>query len=756
MIPKIITVGMAATVFGFFPSSTNGENPPGENLTELASFRLEKQDAGLVMTSSDMTLKNQREGEGLPFSFVLPDIYCNRNDLTYILKCKVQPAWNVDSSNQRGAIFAVGANISGRFPNSVSLAFLTGRQLVARISSADKNEVSEISSLTNPVKGNVHDVELRIDDSKIELFFDKRRLGAASVGNGFSWVKNRPFYIGGEWGGVSVFNGTIDECSLTIFQHPVENTLASQADQQELMKNPYNRTIIGAAKGILLSGNDYFENRIATEEDNWLYRLMANNLMLMSYVYTLPGSGYYKSPEVLDFLTRGVAFMANAYEYNDWIKKKNGDPNINWFILLPLAETLQHVGNDLPADVKNTALERIRSALYRHYQEYGNKDTDIYPNIDAFYMLTMLHGSQLLNEPLFGAEYERVLNNLAACQYPDGGWPYYKTTNESNWYHEMVVGCLARVYSLNQSPAALQMLEKSIPYYKLSVGPSGVAEYATDPFWKHNWAEFPARGPSIVAGVTGDANNNWIAERATSCGGTVVDYFAALFWKEMKSEPMQSNCVVLDRNTNGPRGFFPDWTWVASASYGCDTLVGCFSKEPGSDNLKGLLAVKAEIDNPGNPLGMPPSGNKGVTVINENTADFSSDYKMTGLRSVWGKPLHPFDWNCRQQWTLDAKSMTGEIVITSGADQQSPPPRVRFLFGKDGAIEKVSQDHFEYPPYSLLVDKSDFPETKIQTVPVSPLFSNKLNGRELVFSIPARNEYKKGEAFTIKVRLKKN
>ena len=752
---KAIITGVVLIILGLFIPPLHGENAQKNNLKELISFHLDKKDDGLIMASPDAVLQNQEQGDALPYGFILPDTYCNRADLTYVLKCKIAPAWDAAPDGARKAVFSLGLNISGGLPNSASLAFLNNTHLISRITSSDAHETAEIGAMEKIEKNKVYAVELRIDERKIELFLDNHRVGVASVGNGFTWTKNRPFYIGAEKGGLSVFNGKITDCSLTILQHPVDTTLTAKADYQNLIKNPYNRTLIGAAEGILSSGSEYLENKITAKENNWLCREMANHLMLMSYCYQLPGSGYYKSPEVLAFLTRGVSFLTNLHGENDWIFKKGGDMNINWFTMVPFVETVHTIVNELPEDVKVAALERIRSILSAHYQEYGNKATDVYPNMDAFYMLAMLHGSQLLHEKLFADEYERVFKNLEACQYPDGGWPYFKTTNESVWYHEMVVASIARVYLMNQSPAALRMVQKSIPYYKLSVGPIGISEYVTDPFWKHNWADFSARGPSIVAGVTGDGNNKWLADRARSGGTDVVDCIAAMTWKDMKSEPMANNYVVLDRNTNGPHGFFDGWSWVASASHGCDTLVGCYSKDPQTDKLKGLLAVKAEIDNPKNALGMPPAGNQGKTVIKGNTAVFSSEYKMGGFKSVWGQPLYPFDWTCRQQWSLDEKSMSGEIVITSEADQQSPPPVIRFLFGKEGEIKKISSERFEYDPYSLLIEHSDFSETSLHNVPACPLLSGLNNGREVVFSIPPRKDYKKGESFTIKVKLEK-
>ena len=733
------------------------------NTTETAdtgavSFHLEKQADAYVLKSSETTLKNQLKGENLPYGFILPDSYCGRDDLTYVVKCSIQPDWNAGAENKRCAVFSFGLNVSGNLPDSVSLVFLDGKMLYARISASDKNAKGQVVTLEKIEKGKKYNLELRIDCNKIELFFDNRRIGAASVGNGFSWIKNRTFYIGAEMPGSSVFNGKINDFSITILPRRVDKTLTDQSGYRMLIQNPYNKYILGSAEGILLSGSEYFENRIAKENNDWLFRDMANNMMMLSYCYTLPESGYYKSPDVLKFLTRAIAFLAKASGENDWVSRKNGDPNINRFTLVPFAETMQNVGNDLPEDVRTAANGRIKAVLNRQYQEYGKKYTslsEIYPNMDVYYLLAMLHGSMLLKDKLFSSEYDRVLHVLETAQYPDGGWPYIKTTNESTHYHEMVAGAVARVYSLTKSPVAMSMLQKSIPYYKLSVGPSGIPEYVTDPFWKHNWTDLAARGPDIVAGMTGDGNNKWIAGRAIPGGVDVLDVYAAMFWKDIKAEPMTDNYVVFDRNINGPRGVFSDLNWVCSASYGCDTLVGCYTRDTAGE-LKGLLAVKAEIVNPDNMLGMPPSGNKGNTVINADSAVFSSEYRMGNFRNIWGQALYPYDWTCRQQWSLDRKSITGEILITSAADQKSPPPAVRFIFGKNGEIKKISAAVFDYGPYRLSVEKSDFSEVSINNVPVSPLNKSKLDGRELLFSIPVRKDYKKGETFLIKVKIQKD
>jgi hypothetical protein len=374
----------------------------------------------------------------------------------------------------------------------------------------------------------------------------------------------------------------------------------------------------------------------------------------------------------------------------------------------------------------------------------------------------MLLGSKLLNDAQYAQEYERVLNLLSQCQYPDGGWPYIKTTNENIHYHEMVLASVARAYILTKSPVALEMVRKSIPFYKLSVGPSMLAEYVTDPFWKHNWAKLLSRGPDIVAGLTGDMQNKWVANRSSYSGKEVLDIYAAMCWKAMPDQPLLNNHVVLDRNVNGPRGQFANWNWVCSASYGTDTLVGCYSSEKqGSMTLlQGMLAVRAEIPNRTNKqwsLGMPPSGYKGKTLIEGDLASFSADYKMGCFRSLWGVEQYPKEWYCKQKWELGPSVINGEIHITSGDDQVSEAPRVRLLFGRNGTLREVSKGKYVYGSYQLTIDSVDFTETRITSASVSSFDSRKLDGYELILSTnDSDGHYIKGQNFILKITLNKD
>lgn len=735
-----------------------------DEVKDIATFKLTDQGGKYVLISKSEILKDKVGGTGLPHAFILPDHYCEQQDLLYIVKFQFEPGWKPGGDKNRKGLFSLGLNVSGQLPDSVSLVFLDDQKILARISPSSTSRFSQVTTSLALKKGGTYQVELRIDSRKLMFYLDGKLIGAASVGDNFSWLKGRPFYIGAERKRGSVFNGLISGFSLTVCKSDAKVAAASAA----VLTNPYNRNLIGAVDGLLVGGPEYFINRINSSSNDWLFRDMANNMLLLSYCYKLPGSGYYKSPAILKYLDKAVSFLAAKRGVDDWLRRKGNDVNINRFTLVPFTGTMLRVGKDLSPETRQAALDRIRESLNLQYRNYGRKQNTvakIYPNMDAYYTLAMLSGSILLNEPLFKKEYDRMLGLLEKAQYPDGGWPYIMTTNENTGYHEMVVAALAGIYSLNKSDTALRMLKKSVPYYKLSVGPSGIPEYVTDPFWKHNWNGLSAAGPDIVAGITGDRVNKWLADRGRREGNGPAAVYAAMFWKDINAEAMKAGYVVMDRNIEGPRGFFKDWNWVCSARYGCDTLVGCYAGDS-TGQIKGLLAVRAVIANTNNgapgfvqsrykALGMPPGDNKGKTVISKDTAEFSSTYKMVDFKNIWGSTAYPQQWTCSQSWKLDKESIKGEIIITSDIDQQSPPPLVRLLFGKNGQIVRKSPTVYYYAPYILTVEKSDFAEVAVNKAPVSSFQKNTLNGWSMTFWNPPAATYRKGDSFRLKISLKK-
>ena len=496
---SVLTNGQISN-FDITVESNQSEEP-------LTTLSLLTEDAVMLMGSDNTSIPSPQTGIALPQTFALPEAFCERDDVTYV----IDGVFTLDSSfdsTKRYGLFAQGVNVSGHDANAVSLTVLDGNKLMARVSSLDADEQATVSISQAFVVGQPYKFQVRVSSYIMELLLDDVSFGIVSVANPFSWISGKPTCVGGERTNASPFDvGNLSVFSISVQQEHVDNSLLNDPDYQELIRNPHIKYILGAAQGILINGPEYYENMIASQNNDWLYRDMANASAVLAYCYTLEHSGYYHSSAILDYLDESLTYLCDVSNLNDWVSTAGGDSNINRFTLVPLMEAIHLAGTDLPSATLTHLYDRVRIRLNKQYNNYGinlQTVTDVYPNMDAFYMVAMMHGSQLLGDSLFTTEYQRVLNLLDAAQYADGAWPYIRTSNENVHYHEMVLASVARVYLLTQSSLALDMVETSIPYYKYSVGPSMVPEYVTDIFWKHNWEGLMSRGPDIVAGLTSE------------------------------------------------------------------------------------------------------------------------------------------------------------------------------------------------------------------------------------------------------------
>jgi hypothetical protein len=737
----------------------------------LDRFSLVDDAGSAVLRSASTALTSQVAGDQLPYGFILPGAYCERADLLYQIEFDYQITRAL-APKQRYGLLSLGVNVSGHDANSVSLVYMGNKALMARMLSSDAHDRAQILSIQETAVGKRHRIKIRVDSHGFELFLDQECLGGGATADPFIWKRGRPLYFGGETPRISRFPGVISDLSVTILQNQAEQALRNDSRYQALVRNPYAKSMLAQTKGALRNGPNYYIRLIADEHNDWRYRDMANVAAVVGYCYRLPHGGFHKSAAAKAYLNESIRYLCQVNNLNDWVSKKNGDPNINRFTLTPLLEAISFVYDDLPPETREliaaTLPKRIDNQMAHHGSQLKAVD-DIYPNMDAFYALILAHGARLFHNARYETESRRVLQLLADSQYPDGAWPYIRTSNENISYHRIVVGSVARLYSLTKSPLALAMIKKSVPFYKLSVGPNLITDYATDVHWKHNWNKrLSAAGPDIVAGITGDRQNKWVAEHAVAGGGDPIAIYAAMFWQDMPSEPMPNDRVVLDRNVNGPRGHFRNWDWVASASYGSDTLVSCYSKPigPSLDQLQGLIFVRAEIASARNPnsdefrdhftLGMPPPGSRGTTVINGTSATFAAEYQMECFRSLWGAPPYPQKWTCKQEWTLGPKEVTGEVQIVSDEKQSSPCPRIRLVFGKQKELVKEADNRYSYGDYRLSIEHSDFSDASVRSVSVAAFAGRKDDGRELLLKAgTGTRRFAEGETFTLKIRLTK-
>lgn len=513
------------------------------------------------------------------------------------------------------------------------------------------------------------------------------------------------------------------------------------------MPNPY-LALLDEAVGVLLHNDaeEYARSLLGDEhthwdQDNeWLNTHLAGHLMACAYAWQEPQSKWYRDSWLSEHVVNSLRLLVDRGADDRWwhLDGRKGDPNIDRFTLLPFMEAFNWARIIIPLPLQDAALARINGVLDRQLAEYGqtHEDDQPYPNMDVYYCLLMLLAAELTGRPECRAEYERFLGLMEAAQFPEGGWTYFRWTNECPVYHDIAVMLLARVWALTGDQRARAMVCKSVPYYPQIVDPTGRPEYFTDCWWKHYWAS-PQQpyAPDTVASLSGDAANRALGELLRSQRGlrdkpwdgqvelpSIVH--AALVWEDVEpDEGAPYSGIFLDANIAGPRGKFADWSWAATARYGSDTLVGAVAHTPAAEPPVALMAVTPEIEGRHEgqadhdmwrfALGITPPGTEGQTTIAPDRATFTAEYRMATFRGIWGSDYFPYEWQCRQVWEMDERALRGELTITSLADQQCPPPRVKVRLGRHLPLEQVSADEYVCGPFRLRVQSDDLPRRTV-------------------------------------------
>jgi hypothetical protein len=563
------------------------------------------------------------------------------------------------------------------------------------------------------------------------------------------------------------------------------------------MSNPYEALLLQSADSIASLRPDDLRRKVRPDEfehwdprNEWVYAEMANYVLVGAFAcHHLSGSGPPRKA-LLGFCAAFFDELVRAGADDRWFHRgaRMGDPNIDRFTLLPLLEAFRLMEPDLPPPLKERILARVKGVLDVQYREYGSgKKQDVpdgpYPNMDVYYCLIMWHGHCLTGDQRYASDFSRYLDMLREAQFEDGGWTYYRGTNECPIYHDINVLLMSRIAALSGDERAWTQVRRSAPYYPLVVDRNGVPEYHTDCWWKHPWDAQLAFAPDTVASVTGDGQNRWIGDRvrARTLASTedlfagrnasidnimgLFAFYAASRWKDVTPVAPPEEQVRYDANIEGPRGRFQEWSWAATARYGSDTLVGAVATGSGGSALRALMAVTPEIPywTPGGPfegtgrmnLCVTPPDTCGVTTMGKDRAEFTVTYPMACTRHVFTMEAFPRTWQCSQHWVLDSHRLCGTIQITSQREQISRPPAVRVRFGKDGEFVRLSDTEYSYAPFTFRIHRSDFPHRRIQPAPVMLCLKKKDAVELLLRGQPNDDErnYRSGQTFGIELEI---
>lgn len=191
-------------------------------------------DGSAVLRSADETLKNLKPGKPV-YSFILPDKYCDNPDYTYAIETEFKTNWNVKPPPPNGfsAIFAFGLNFLGQISNSAEINFVDMKSdtvLISRMTSENiGRKVDRWIRKVNISAGQLYKINATFSRFEIMLNF-RGNVGVSTSPLPFSWVKNRPFYIGGSNDNLSLLDGEIVAFKLTILKPQYRAEFAENSD----------------------------------------------------------------------------------------------------------------------------------------------------------------------------------------------------------------------------------------------------------------------------------------------------------------------------------------------------------------------------------------------------------------------------------------------------------------------------------------------------------------------------------------------
>jgi len=382
-------------------------------------------------------------------------------------------------------------------------------------------------------------------------------------------------------------------------------------------------------------------------------------------------------------------------------KWESGDPNSDRFALGPLMDAIWWL-RKLPEGeakwaewVKWAEWEApLRELVDFQYENWGKRANQAwgqsatrYPNQDVFHLYEMALAYRWWHDAKYQGSVGETLAGLEAHLLPEGGLNYIGPETEIPCYHDLNVLWIARYYELTQDARAKSLLERTAPYYPSACSNEGRPEYYTDCWWKHYWADGAACGPEIVAGLTGDGRNKWLADRLLERLGPGADYkaiYAGMFYRaDVKPEPLADDYVRLDRNIGGPRGRYGNWYFAGTVGGGArDTFVGAMICRPDRPEPldSALLAANIEVGLGGggarDRTHLYISGPDDVTsvAIGKDMAALGARYspRKPYINSVPNPDVPRTPWQATQVWLLSREGLVGLVELEATEEQTVP------------------------------------------------------------------------------------
>ncbi len=474
----------------------------------------------------------------------------------------------------------------------------------------------------------------------------------------------------------------------------------------------------------------------------WAFSGHAGRALAAAWAASWEQSPRRGDPALVERACALVDFCLARQREGSWFyarKWESGDPNSDRFALGPLMDAVYWL-RSLPAGQQHwprweTPLRQLvdfQLTRWAHHRKLGFEKNEAwgqaaltYPNQDVFHLVEMALAHRFWNDARYLESAEETLASLERNLLPDGGFHYIGPETECDVYHGVNLVWIARYYLLTNDLRAKSLLARTVPYYPLSSSNEAWPEYYTDCWWKHYWSDGRACGPEIVAGIAGDGQNRWLAERLlerVGPGDAQDAITAGMFYRsDLIPAPLPDHWLRMDRNISGPRARFGNWYFAATPGGGArDTFVGAMISRP--DRLLplqgALLAANLEVglstEAPRQRHCLYLSGPDDIaaTAIEGEAAAIAARYspRKPYINSVRNPEVAPTPWRGTQLWILTRHGLLGWLELEATDRQEAAFLGGELRLGPGFPLERLGEGRYRCGELGVRLLEHNFSE----------------------------------------------
>ncbi|MEM0966322.1 MAG: hypothetical protein AAGJ81_09270 [Verrucomicrobiota bacterium] len=561
------------------------------------------------------------------------------------------------------------------------------------------------------------------------------------------------------------------------FPEPDPNTLAElliPMQEPDPDRNPALARIYQSVEKAMREDERFPKGQFTPRLNNgWYYTRQAETLHLLAWAFCHPQSEYYLDPELFPIVMRRLS-QSLEFWYNDSEQRIIvGEKDLGTSSGLDSEQDFKETASALlymmltvpdyflPAEKERwlTGVRRKTEIPMRSHvvqaDNFIRQTPEVYsskvfriPNKNYNWMVGLAISSLLLDDEELMEGALTILEMLNLSIYEDGGMPYINYENECPSYHGIhVVGNLW-MHRLTGEPRAMENLEKLRRFYPTHVEPSGELEYFTDTFAKHYFSGpgVAKTGSTILAQLFSCPQNQRIAEVSGGADSVNTPMFAEIYRPGVEAAAGQDQFVFYDRNIQGPRGRFGDWSFAGTGRIydpdrklrrGKDTLVGAMISDDPSERrgrpLNAAIAavnigvLKPEEDRVGKlrefNYYMLSTREQNTDIVGPNFASFSSHFIPKGSKSNWRHTLSEYRTN--QLFLMLPDRLVGFVSLDASEEEPSGEVsgeirlydgrnRHRTEVGKRHDLEKNGEDSFIFGRMQIQLVEHNFEEVVVE------------------------------------------